>query len=180
MIDPALNYRLSLSINLAIPIAASLAALMTSGQSAPFAVVLAWCVGIWTYWLIEYLGHRAFHVISLGHQAHHDDPRAPVAMPFWVGTAAHFVALNIVWWLFDLPVALAFVMGSSLAYAFYCVLHESMHSAPAMIKRLAPQLYKHHALHHARGDVNFGVSTWFFDWFFGTLEAPSTKKICHG
>lgn len=171
-----LNLRLSIACNAAVPF--MLFGMIQRQVSADVAAVMLWsAVGLIGYSLIEYIFHRwVLHgLLTRDHKLHHVEPFALHAMPFSTGLAAHTVMLVTLSLGVGLDLALCMTLGSSIGYAIYGQLHELIHRDPSLARCLTPRLYRHHMLHHrvrSGGDeVNFGVSTTFWDRLFGTYAA---------
>jgi Fatty acid hydroxylase len=128
-------------------------------------------VFVWTF--TEYAFHRwMYHVPGLaitrwGHDKHHADPTAYVALPFLV-TPVLFLPLQQLagnWFAVrGLSAVLAGWFAGFIAYSFF---HHALHHY-----RLPYAWYRHlqsqHRIHHAIPDVNFGVTMRGWDRVFRT------------
>lgn len=173
-----LNLRLSSACNTAVPF--MLFGMILGHNSSDTLTVLLCCIGgLVGYSFIEYAFHRGvLHgLITEGHHLHHIEPFAAHAMPFSIGLCGHTAMLVLLSLCLGLDSALCITLGSSSGYAFYCQLHELIHQDPSLARRLAPQLYRHHMLHHRLGSAlaseayNFGVLTTVWDRLFGTYRS---------
>jgi sterol desaturase/sphingolipid hydroxylase (fatty acid hydroxylase superfamily) len=124
----------------------------------------------WT--LAEFLLHRyVYHVLpsflSEGHTLHHRDPRALIGVPWWLTTAglvALYELLAVV--LPSSPTGL--VLGFCwLGYIFYCITHHGSHHWNVRGGWLE-KMKRHHLIHHAHPEYNWGFTTPVWDWVFGT------------
>jgi sterol desaturase/sphingolipid hydroxylase (fatty acid hydroxylase superfamily) len=154
---------------------------MRMGVGAYSAVGL-WALGYFTWTFTEYVFHRwmyhmGFSLTVEGHQKHHDDPTAYIAMPFIV-TPLLFMPI---WWVFSswLQIAgFATVMSGWFGgYTMYSFMHHSLHHYKMPFAWLR-HLQSQHRIHHALPDSNFGVTNRFWDRVFGTefvKEARAAK-----
>ena len=171
-----LNLRLSIACNTAVPF--MLFGICLGQVSSDIMAAMFWCAaGLVGYSLIEYAFHRwILHaLLTREHDLHHQEPFAPHAMPFSTGLAVHTAMLVVLSLCAGLDLALLVTLGTSIGYALYGQLHELMHSDPSLARRMMPQLYRHHMLHHRNGSAgaerNFGVLTTFWDRLLGTYAA---------
>lgn len=138
--------------------------------------------GAFAFSFVEYALHRwAFHSDSLLsgelHASHHRHPTQPSALPF----CSSAVSAPAFFWLLtqfiSAPAAHFALCGFFAAYFSYGVLHHLQHSI--RIKdlpfRWLRKLWAAHAVHHGRTDVNYGVTTSFWDRVFGTYRAVEPR-----
>lgn len=135
--------------------------------------------GVFSWTFMEYVFHRWMYHMGLpltveGHQRHHENPTAYIAMPFVV-TPLLFLPI---WGFFSawLHIAgfasvLGGFFGGFIAYSF---MHHSLHhyKMPAAWLR---HLQSQHRIHHALPDSNYGVTTRFWDRVFGTEFVKETR-----
>lgn len=129
---------------------------------------------LWT--LLEYLLHRfVYHVIAsslqIGHRLHHEKPKALIGIPWYVSGVLVIASFKLVTTLMPHP-ALAIVCSASwLGYIGYCVLHHASHHW-RLQRGYLRHMKKHHLVHHAHPDYNWGFTTAFWDVMFGTAYRP--------
>ncbi len=135
-------------------------------------IVALFVLGFFCWTLSEYAFHRwgyhmGFAVTREGHERHHEDPLAYIAMP-WFVTPVLFLPpqLLVAGWLgvHGFSSFLAGWFGGFIAYSF---VHHSLHHYKvrfAWFRRLQSQ----HRIHHALPETNFGVTMRFWDRVFGT------------
>ena len=130
---------------------------------------------LWT--LSEYVFHRwvyhlGFEITRHGHERHHEDPTAYIAMP-WFVTPLLFLpiqqAVSVGLGVRGFSALLAGWFAGFVAYSFF---HHSLHHY-----KLRFAWYRHlqsqHRIHHAFPETNFGVTVRYWDRAFGT---EFTKK----
>jgi sterol desaturase/sphingolipid hydroxylase (fatty acid hydroxylase superfamily) len=134
-------------------------------------------VGATAFSLLEYAAHRwLYHELPTAgrhiHGRHHAEARRPIGAPFFfsllVGAASWMLAWPIV------GAALAAVFTGTLlgAFAYQSALHHLLHRGWLRGTPLLASLRRHHALHHRRGDVNFGLTSTVWDRVLGTTAPP--------
>jgi sterol desaturase/sphingolipid hydroxylase (fatty acid hydroxylase superfamily) len=173
MLRSRLNYRLAYVTDFSCAAVFSLLALQS--EQAGFVGFPLFFVGAFVFSFVEYALHRwMFHArspfLSETHTAHHADPLRPAALPFLssaVSSPIFFYALA--------PSIGDFLAHASLAgffwaYFLYGLVHHLQHRI--RIKdlpfRWLRTQWAAHAVHHGRDNVNFGVTTSFWDRLFGT------------
>jgi sterol desaturase/sphingolipid hydroxylase (fatty acid hydroxylase superfamily) len=127
--------------------------------------LLAWTLAEWL--LHRYVYHLWTSFLTAGHAMHHGDPRALIGVPWYLTT----VAIIVVFELLAIPLrpsSTGVVMGFAwLGYVFYCALHHGSHhwrGQRGWLKRMK----RHHLIHHAHPDYNWGFTTPLWDHVFGT------------
>lgn len=141
----------------------------------------AFGVFVWTF--IEYTFHRWMYHSGWswtreGHQRHHDEPTAYVAMP-WMVTPIVFFPIQILFVKLHLPggsSVLAGVLGGFTAYSFT---HHSLHHYKMPFAWLR-HLQSQHRIHHAIPESNYGVTMRFWDRVFGTEFTKESSRIVRG
>lgn len=150
-----------------------------------FVKILVLFFGFLFFTLAEYLIHRfAFHSGEPGkkntwqykiHGIHHSSPgdKQRLALPL----PAAFVAAAIIFLMFFLLIgtkAFLFFPGFLGGYAFYLLVHYTIHTRKPP-RTLLKFLWVHHYVHHYI-DIHkaYGVTSPIWDWVFGTL--PEKKK----
>lgn len=167
------NYWFGYAANVALVIWLSSRAI-AGGQSHLSATGWVVCAlsGLFAWTLAEYVLHRyLYHEVEsplrVGHELHHEEPKSLLGVPWWVTTVA-IVGLYYGAAMFLNPAATGVVMGFAwLGYIGYCFMHHSFHHF-TWRARWFVRLRKHHMIHHARHNVNWGVTTAFWDRVFGT------------
>ena len=144
------------------------------GALVPCLVAVA-CGATW-YSFGEYAIHRwTYHstatVPSMLHAYHHDEQDAVYSPPFYYTLTIAFVHGAVLAPFTGVPAALAFAGALLFGYAQQSVIHHSAHRYPHLdVLGVRSRLRRHHAVHHAGGNANFGVSTTLWDRVFGTLR----------
>lgn len=128
--------------------------------------------GLFAWTLAEWLLHRyIYHLwpsfLSEGHALHHDKPRALIGVP-WYLTA---IALVLLYELLAIPLrpsSTGVVMGFAwLGYIFYCIAHHGSHHW-SLRRGWLKKMKRHHLIHHAHPQYNWGFTTPLWDHVFGT------------
>jgi sterol desaturase/sphingolipid hydroxylase (fatty acid hydroxylase superfamily) len=141
-----------------------------------YVVPVGFC--IWTF--LEYLIHRfVFHwkaqsnfgkkLMFVLHEVHHAYPQtiARSITPLIFSLPTAFVFYLIYSFAFGVY-ANALMAGSLLGYVCYSIVHDSTHHFP-MNFIIGKSLKRHHLRHHYFDtEKNFGVTSVFWDWLFGT------------
>lgn len=129
-------------------------------------------VGVLTYSLYEYGFHRwLYHgPPSLAQRIHgqHHETDALIGAPFFFSLSVAVLSWGVAWLV--LPAALAAVFAGTIlgSYAYQSTVHHLLHARRLRKHPLYRSLRRHHAIHHARGDVNFGLTWMFWDRIFRT------------
>lgn len=154
----------------------------------PMLMVLAACVGLdlralfavpvgfvaWT--LVEYWMHRVVlhRLTRREHWVHHIRPSAFVGVHPAVTGGIGLTALVGAWGTFGVALGGALFCGVALGYVAYIALHDAIHHG--QVADLGPHLRRRawcHRVHHESGkEVNFGVTTGFWDGVMGTYWEP--------
>jgi sterol desaturase/sphingolipid hydroxylase (fatty acid hydroxylase superfamily) len=138
----------------------------------PLAVVALFPLGIFVWTLTEYSFHRWFYHMGLavtreGHEKHHEDPTAYIAMPWFVTPILFLPPQQIVGNWLGVPGFSTFLAGWFGGFIAYSFMHHSLHHYKlkfAWFRHLQSQ----HRIHHAMPETNFGVTMRFWDRVFGT------------
>jgi sterol desaturase/sphingolipid hydroxylase (fatty acid hydroxylase superfamily) len=124
--------------------------------------VAAGCVA-WTFY--EYALHRwGLHGLPLLrdiHALHHKCQTDYIAVPPWLTLASY----GLLWTTLGFH-ASAIMVGFSVGYIAYAVIHTACHYARA--RAFLGGVERRHQLHHRFGSVNYGVSSCLWDRLFGT------------
>lgn len=132
-----------------------------------WAWVGACMVGALAWTLYEYVLHRWIsHDVwpfTVLHAWHHDRQRDYIA----VHPAATVTFYAVLWATLGIKSS-AFMVGFSVGYIVYSIAHTCFHYG--RVPSWLMPLKRHHALHHAFHNINFGVSTTLWDRVFGTYR----------
>lgn len=135
-------------------------------------IVAGFC--LWT--LLEYLLHRfVYHIIAsslqIGHRLHHERPKALIGVPWYLSGVLVIATFQSVITLVPKPAAAVVCSATWLGYIGYCILHHASHHW-SLRRRYLRRMKKHHLVHHAHPDYNWGFTTAFWDVMFGTAYKP--------
>jgi sterol desaturase/sphingolipid hydroxylase (fatty acid hydroxylase superfamily) len=128
--------------------------------------------GLASWTLAEWLLHRyIYHLwpsfLTEGHALHHASPRALIGVPWYLTT----IAIVVMFELLALPLrpsSTGVVMGLAwLGYIFYCIAHHGSHHW-RLQRGWLRKMKRHHLLHHAHPEYNWGFTTPLWDYVFGT------------
>jgi sterol desaturase/sphingolipid hydroxylase (fatty acid hydroxylase superfamily) len=128
--------------------------------------------GVFAWTLSEYAFHRwvyhlGFAITRSGHEKHHEDPTAYLAMP-WFFTPLLFLPAQLLvsgWYeVGGFSTLLAGWFGGFIGYSF---MHHSLHHYKLKYAWFR-HLQSEHRIHHALPETNFGVTMRFWDRVFGT------------
>jgi sterol desaturase/sphingolipid hydroxylase (fatty acid hydroxylase superfamily) len=127
---------------------------------------------IWS--LAEYLLHRfVFHRVPFLRDEHDRHHAAPAAL---IGVSALATGLLLLglWLAMRLSAGSefgdGFMLGFAIGYVAYIAIHYQFHHGHLRPGDWFYAGFHRHALHHRGLDANFGVTSPFWDWVFGTLE----------
>ncbi len=146
--------------------------------------------GIAAWSLLEYLMHRfVFHRVPFirdMHEQHHQSHDELVGTPAWISLPSlAIVGLGLVG-VFGLETGTALTMGLTLGYWWYISVHHILHHWRLPNHGYAFRLKRQHALHHHFDEsANFGVTSGFWDYVFGTTAsvqrrgAPGVSRPLH-
>jgi sterol desaturase/sphingolipid hydroxylase (fatty acid hydroxylase superfamily) len=186
MQENAAGYYVDFFVYPAVLVALALYTFLYAGEVslAPWLVMAAAGVALWT--LTEYLMHRlVLHNVAYFkslHDAHHDNPKALIDTPIWASlTILIVVVLTPSYWALGPGAGLGFTFGMTLGYVVYSVTHHAMHFWSFPHNSYLYRCKHRHALHHySQIEGNFGVTTPFWDYVFGTaLPEPQLVKQAH-
>ncbi|HEX4403189.1 MAG TPA: sterol desaturase family protein [Polyangia bacterium] len=139
---------------------------------SPAAFVGLAVTGFLSWTLAEFLLHRyIYHLwtsfLTEGHALHHKSPRALIGVPWYLTT----IIVVLVFELVALPLRASstgvFMGFCWLGYILYCVAHHGSHHwsfKSGWLKKMK----RHHLLHHAHPEYNWGFTTPLWDHVFGT------------
>lgn len=135
---------------------------------------------LWT--LVEYIIHRFIlhHVVFIRdmHDEHHRSPTELIDTPIWLSLSFMLAGVLLPsWWVFGFGISTGFTVGMTLGYLTYGLMHHAMHHWRISHGTYLYRAKRRHAQHHASTDEgNYGVSSPFWDYVFGTmLPDPSAE-----
>ena len=135
--------------------------------------------GLFAWGFVEYVIHRwILHgppsIARVNHAYHHADPAELIGTPMLVialAAAGIWMLLSLV-----MPAGIAafVVFGLYGGYNGFAILHHIGHHHPGRLGRLAivRRLEGFHDSHHAQQNMNFGITTTFWDRVFRTYQKP--------
>jgi hypothetical protein len=127
--------------------------------------LVTWTLG--EYAMHKFLYHALESPLKIGHDLHHAEPHSLLGVPWWI-TLVAVVGLFYGFAAFFNPgrtgVLMAFIW---IGYIGYCFIHHSLHHFHWRNQWFVG-LRRHHLLHHAKHDVNWGVTTDLWDRVFRT------------
>jgi sterol desaturase/sphingolipid hydroxylase (fatty acid hydroxylase superfamily) len=149
--------------------------------------LVAAAIGVCVWTLIEYFMHRlVLHNVPYFkrmHDAHHQNPKALIDTPIWASfSILVFVVFTPSYWSLGANVGTGFTFGVTLGYFIYSLMHHSMHFWAVPHNTYFYRAKHRHALHHySEVEGNFGVTSPFWDYVFGTaLPEPQLAKQGQG
>lgn len=130
-------------------------------------------IGVFAWTLAEYLMHRfAFHrlpIIYDLHKAHHDDPRAHLGSPFWIGVPLLAATLALLISVGGRSAGGGTGTGLIAGYLWYLCLHHAIHHSRFTRSSYLRRAKRTHSRHHySPVECNFGVTTRLWDRAFKT------------
>jgi sterol desaturase/sphingolipid hydroxylase (fatty acid hydroxylase superfamily) len=148
-------------------------------RSRPWLVALTFATGLTTWTFVEYAFHRwVYHkgrtAAHAGHMVHHQSAETLIAMPWFVVTAV----FGGLWYLTTQLQAhhvLSIAAGILLGFVIYGVFHHVLHRFDFQF-RWYRRLRAHHNVHHHFPDVNFGVTSRFWDQMLRTSHQQRARR----
>ena len=127
-------------------------------------------VAVWT--LTEYCAHRwlyhwEFALARSGHEKHHDDPLAHLALPWFITPILFLPPQLLAAGYYGYHGFSSVLAGFFAGFIGYSFMHHSLHHYKlkyAWFRHLQSQ----HRIHHAMPEHNYGVTMRFWDKVFGT------------
>jgi len=134
-----------------------------------FVTFVSWefVLGMLGWSLAEYLIHRfIFHkVYRKDHWMHHMDVEEYIGIQGWKIFLMYSVGYIVAYYL---GIA-SFFIGFASGYLCYITMHFFMHRPKTLPYRFMTPLIKNHNLHHETGiEMNYGVTSPLWDYFFRT------------
>jgi sterol desaturase/sphingolipid hydroxylase (fatty acid hydroxylase superfamily) len=144
-----------------------------SAKTISLGWVSAVLIGLAAWTLIEYCIHRfILHRvpgIARLHDCHHAHPWAYVGTPTWVSAFAFtllgYLPLRLT---AGFAAASAVTIGLTVGYLTYLLVHDAIHRWRLDRGSLLYRAKLRHVRHHHVDGGNYGVTTGFWDWLFGT------------
>ena len=139
------------------------------------------CVGAASWTLIEYgfhrwLYHGAPYIRDL-HRAHHATPNAHIGAPSLIGIILIFMVCFAPLATTRFFAASGLTAGMLIGYMAYMLVHHACHYWRSTAFSWLYRARLHHALHHYHSDeINFGITTAFWDHVFGTALEPTRRR----
>jgi sterol desaturase/sphingolipid hydroxylase (fatty acid hydroxylase superfamily) len=142
---------------------------------------LAAICGVIFWTLAEYLVHRfVYHKVPILrelHGMHHSRPNDLIGAPIWVSIVGFWIFFFVVARLWDIEIARGATSGLIVGYVLYLLLHDAVHRWQLTENSWLRGHRLRHLRHH-RYPVpgNFGVTTGFWDFVFGTAIGPGQAR----
>ena len=133
---------------------------------------------LWT--LAEYLLHRfVYHEVAVVrdlHGMHHAHPNDFVGAPIWVSIIGFSFLLAVFVLLGGIEIASGITGGLIAGYISYLLVHDAVHRWPLGERSWLRNHRLRHLRHHRHPlPGNFGVTTGFWDYVFGTAIVPKAE-----
>lgn len=150
-------------------------------RTSLWGVAGGFAVGMLSWTLLEYVFHRfVYHkgntLAHMGHMMHHESPKLLLGMPWYITSGVFW----LMWYVLAVRLQLRFIMslfsGLIIGYFVYCTFHHVQHHY-SIANTWFRELTKHHNIHHSLRDVNFGVTSKFWDRVFGTTYRKEDYKL---
>jgi len=152
-------------------------------RSRPWMVLLTFATGLASWTFIEYAFHRwVYHkgrtAAHAGHLVHHESPETLIAMPWFVVTAAFGGLWYLTTQLAQVHHVLSILAGILLGFVIYGLFHHVLHRFDFQ-SRWYRRLRAHHTIHHRFPNVNFGVTSRFWDQMLRTTHLNRSRRAVH-
>jgi 4-hydroxysphinganine ceramide fatty acyl 2-hydroxylase len=149
-------------------------------RSRPWLVGLTFLTGLVTWTFVEYAFHRwIYHKGSTaahaGHLVHHESPEILIAMPWFVVTAIFGALWYVTTQFVQAHHVLSIAAGILLGFVMYGVFHHVLHRFEFQF-RWYRRLRAHHVIHHHFPNVNFGVTSRFWDLMLKTSHHERSRR----
>jgi sterol desaturase/sphingolipid hydroxylase (fatty acid hydroxylase superfamily) len=149
-------------------------------HSRPWLVALSFTIGLVSWTFVEYAFHRwiyhkGYNAAHAGHMVHHKAPETLIAMPWFVVTAAFGGLWYISTQILPTHHALSIAAGILLGFVIYGGFHHVLHRFDFRF-RWYRRLQAHHVIHHHFSDVNFGVTSRFWDQMLKTAHHNRSRR----
>ena len=177
------GYYLDFYVYPVVLVALPFLALREPGHPSAASWFAAAAIGLAVWTLVEYILHRyvlhnVFYFKGM-HDSHHDEPKALIETPIYYSLA--FLVIGVLapaYWAVGPCKASGWAFGLTLGYVAFITMHHAMHFWRFPHDSYFYRAKHRHALHHYSNDEgNFGVTTQFWDYVFGTaLPEPQLEK----
>jgi 4-hydroxysphinganine ceramide fatty acyl 2-hydroxylase len=179
LVASAWNYWIGFALDVALGVALLSFGLANHVLGLP--TVAAVAAGWMFFTFIEYGIHRwGYHgpasPLTHVHRFHHADGSTLVGAPFFYPLVIIAVVIAVAQLVVPFTIVAVFAGTVLIAYEAQTLIHAIAHAWPGARSIRASGLLKllrrHHMIHHAGdGNVNFGMSTTFWDHLFGTYAS---------
>lgn len=137
-----------------------------------FGLIGIYTLGLLSWTLFEYAFHRwIYHkgrtLAHAGHQMHHDSPKTLIGMPWFMTTGFLWCVWYVLGYRLQAGYTLTFMAGLVTGFNLYGAFHH-IHHHFNLKHTWYRKLRIHHKIHHQYPEVNFGVTSPFWDHLFGT------------
>lgn len=162
---------------------AMLVAFRGSAPPQPLLWALVYGAGLIAWTLFEYLLHRVlFHhapLLAPIHDRHHKSPNDFIGTPAWVSVLVGLVAIAApAWATLGFGLGTAATAGLVTGYLWYVFVHYATHHwQPRRGTYIYRARLRHARHHHLPDSGNFGVTTAFWDYVFGTALEERASKL---
>jgi sterol desaturase/sphingolipid hydroxylase (fatty acid hydroxylase superfamily) len=153
----------------------------TMPGSSFLVLILGYAFGLTSWTLLEYAGHRwIYHKgrtpAHEGHKIHHRSPEVLIAMPWFVVTALFLTLWYVFAYRWQLPFVSVFMAGLLTGFVLYGAFHHVIHHRFNLNYSWYRKLRTQHFVHHQFPNVNFGVTSRFWDHIFGTTYKREKRQ----
>jgi sterol desaturase/sphingolipid hydroxylase (fatty acid hydroxylase superfamily) len=178
-----LNYWFGSALDVFLSVTAIMFGFSCAGLVPALGAALA---GALYYTWFEYAVHRwLYHgrdtVFAVVHFRHHAEPETIIGAPFYYSLTVGVIHVAVASAIAGLPIALAFTGTMLACHAQQSLIHHSTHRYPGPdVLGSRSALRRHHALHHATHEGNYGISTTMWDRLLGTHVTPRASHAARG
>lgn len=155
----------------------------TQYTGAAVVAIAAAATGFLAWGLLEYVIHRwvlhgAPSIARRSHARHHGDVHALISTPVLVIGMGALAVRALLGFALSPGVATLTVFGLYAGYNYFALLHHLQHHGAAVIARVGRwrTLIALHDVHHHRPEINYGITTTFWDRVFGTYD-PESRRV---
>jgi sterol desaturase/sphingolipid hydroxylase (fatty acid hydroxylase superfamily) len=171
------NYWFGLTLDWLVAAALMINGLMRATDVASVAATIL-CAGFvysfYEYALHRWLYHGPASVVRRVHALHHETDML-IGAPFFFSLGVTALSWCVARTVLDAPLATVFAATVLGSYVYQSTVHHLLHAHAFRRHVLFRRLRRHHAIHHARGDVNFGLTWLVWDRLLGTAYRPDSR-----